>query len=92
MKKNSVSQTDYTALQTMADDDIDCSDLEEFTDEFLNAAEGFAETPDKELISIRIDRKVLDFYRRNGKGYQTRINAVLRAYAETEEKRRSKLA
>jgi uncharacterized protein (DUF4415 family) len=70
----------------MTDDDIDCSDLEEFTEDFLNSAEGFMETPEKELISIRVDRKVLEFYRKGGKGYQTRINAVLRGYAEAHEK------
>ena len=31
-------------------------------------------------LHMRIDRDVLDFFRKTGKGYQTRINAVLRSY------------
>lgn len=31
-------------------------------------------------LHMRVDRDVLDFFRKTGKGYQTRINAVLRSY------------
>ncbi len=33
-------------------------------------------------LHMRIDRDVLDYFRRTGKGYQTRINAVLRSYVD----------
>jgi len=33
-------------------------------------------------LHMRIDRDVLDYFRKTGKGYQTRINAVLRSYVE----------
>jgi uncharacterized protein (DUF4415 family) len=33
-------------------------------------------------LHMRIDRDVLDYFRSQGKGYQTRINAVLRTYVE----------
>ena len=33
-------------------------------------------------LHMCIDRDVLDFFRRTGRGYQTRINAVLRSYVE----------
>ncbi|MDR3213920.1 MAG: BrnA antitoxin family protein [Azoarcus sp.] len=36
----------------------------------------------KHQITLRLDADVLDFFRRTGKRYQTRINAVLRAYME----------
>ena len=36
----------------------------------------------KEAITIRLDADVLDWFRRRGRGYQTRINAVLRSYME----------
>jgi len=38
------------------------------------------ERPSKKLVSLRIDEDVLDFFKAQGKGYQTKINAVLRAY------------
>jgi uncharacterized protein (DUF4415 family) len=34
----------------------------------------------KRAISLRLDPDVLDFFKSEGKGYQTRMNAVLRAY------------
>ena len=36
----------------------------------------------KQAISVRLDADVLDFFRAGGRGYQTRINAVLRSYME----------
>ena len=33
-------------------------------------------------ITLRIDAEVLDWFRAQGKGYQTRINAILRRYYE----------
>ena len=36
----------------------------------------------KSAISIRLDKEVIDFFKSTGKGYQTRINAVLRHYME----------
>ena len=42
----------------------------------------------KDAVSIRLDADVLAFFRAGGKGYQTRINAVLRAYKDAAEKQR----
>lgn len=39
----------------------------------------------KKLISLRVDADILEFFRSQGKGYQTRMNAVLRAYKEAME-------
>jgi uncharacterized protein (DUF4415 family) len=36
----------------------------------------------KAVLNMRVDRDVLDFFRQEGRGYQTRINAVLRSYVE----------
>ena len=38
----------------------------------------------KQPISLRLDPEVLEWFRRQGRGYQTRINAVLRAYVESQ--------
>lgn len=40
----------------------------------------------KERVNIRLDRDVLDFFRAQGRGYQTRINAVLRVFATRARK------
>jgi uncharacterized protein (DUF4415 family) len=89
MRNEKKIKTDLEALRAMTDDEIDYSDIPAMDEEFLNSADWFVEAPEKELISIRIDRPVLEFYRGFGKGYQTRMNAVLRAYAETTERKRA---
>ena len=43
---------------------------------------GLKAVPPKESVSLRIDADVLKWFRAKGDGYQTRINAVLRAYKE----------
>ena len=39
----------------------------------------------KEVLNMRVDKHVLDYFRKTGKGYQSRINAVLRSYVEQKE-------
>lgn len=51
-----------------------------------NSAELVAPTA-KKLISLRIDEDIVEFFRSHGKGYQTRMNAVLRAYKDAVEKK-----
>ena len=43
--------------------------------------------PRKKAISIRVDPDVLDYFKKEGAGYQRRINAVLRSYVEQNQKR-----
>ena len=42
----------------------------------------------KSVLNMRVDRDVLDFFRSQGRGYQTRINAVLRSYVDQAARRR----
>jgi len=46
------------------------------------ARKGLPRTRPKSAISLRLDPDVLDWFRTQGPGYQTRMNAVLRAYME----------
>lgn len=41
----------------------------------------------KGAVSLRLDADILAFFKAQGKGYQTRINAVLRAYKDAQQKR-----
>ena len=82
------SQTDWDRLDSMADDEIDFSDLEEVTPElFVQGVvrHGLKPAPKKEQITIRLDSDVLLWFRSQGKGYQTRINDLLRAYMAASE-------
>jgi uncharacterized protein (DUF4415 family) len=39
----------------------------------------------KKLISLRVDPEVLEFFKSQGPGYQTRMNAVLQAYMQVKK-------
>lgn len=41
----------------------------------------------KAVLNMRVDKEVLDYFRKTGKGYQSRINAILRSYVERKEHR-----
>jgi uncharacterized protein (DUF4415 family) len=45
--------------------------------------------PKKQAISIRIDEDVLDYFKKNGAGYQRRMNAVLRSCMQQKRKKRA---
>jgi len=40
--------------------------------------------PGKDAVKLRIDRDVLEWFRQTGKGYQTRMNSVLRAFVTAQ--------
>ena len=69
-------------LRTLAerpDSEIDYSDIPaQDTADWADAERGRFYRPIKTQTSIRIDKDVLAWLKRDGKGYQTRINAILR--------------
>ena len=65
------------ALTKQKDQDIDLSDIPEVTD-WSNAVVGKFYRPIKKSLTIRIDADVLAWLKGQGKGYQTRINGILR--------------
>ena len=74
-------KSDLARIDAMRDEDIDYSDIPELDDEFFEQAE-VVFPPKKKHISLRLDADVLEWMKAQGKGYQSRINAVLRAYYE----------
>jgi uncharacterized protein (DUF4415 family) len=42
----------------------------------------------KQPVNLRIDSDIIDWFREGGSGYQTRMNAVLRAFVDAQAKRR----
>ena len=69
-------------LKSMFDENIDYSDIPPLDEEFFKKAKLVQRKPKTEQISIRIDTKVLEWFRSHAteKGYQTLINDVLRTY------------
>ena len=78
-------------LATMKDEDINTSapDSHVIRENQLASARPFHEMfrPIKKHITIRLDADVLAYYQRQGAGYQTRINEVLRSQMEAELQR-----
>lgn len=76
----------------MRDEDIDTSDIPEPTPEQFACSilrKGLKPVARKQQVTLRIDTDVLAWFRAQGKGYQSRINALLRAYKEAHESRQS---
>jgi uncharacterized protein (DUF4415 family) len=83
------SRTDGKRVDALKDGEIDLSDTPELTPEmFARAVVRRALEPlaRKKLLTLRIDSDVLEWYRRQGSGYQTLINALLRAYMQERKK------
>ena len=87
MKKtaNKVDE-ELAALAPMPDGEIDTSDIPEITD-WSNVVVGRFYRPVKETVTIRLDADVLDCLKQGGKGYQTRVNKILRAVMEQARKK-----
>ena len=82
MKENNTkrkSGTDWKRLERMTDEEIDISDIPPLDETFFKNATLRMPTS-KTSVSLRLDSDILDWFKDEGKGYQTRINAVLRVY------------
>jgi uncharacterized protein (DUF4415 family) len=66
------------AKGTVSDEQLDLSDIPEITDWRHAVRHGQFYRPVKEQTSIRLDADVLAWFKAQGKGYQTRMNKILR--------------
>ncbi len=87
MKKTAKKAVEeLAALAAMPDKEIDTSDIPEITD-WSKAVVGRFYRPVKEAVTIRLDADVLDWLKQGGRGYQTRVNKILRAVMEQQRKK-----
>ncbi|MDH3605283.1 MAG: BrnA antitoxin family protein [Candidatus Tectomicrobia bacterium] len=68
----------------MSDEEIDQSDIPELDESFFERAT-VTFPPSKQQLTIRLDTDILKWLKGQGRGYQTRINAILRAYYEAHK-------
>ena len=83
-------ETDYAHLDRMSDDDIARAVAEDPDAPPLDldwTQVQLIMPPRKVTVTIRLDQDLLDWFRAQGKGYQTRVNAVLRTYYEAMRNR-----
>ncbi len=80
----SISRKRLEEIQNIPDSAIDTSDIPELDDNFWQTAKMV--TPiTKKAVSIRLDSDVLDWFKSQGKGYQSIINNVLRTYVNHQQ-------
>ena len=78
-------KTDFEKLRKLTDAEIDASiagDPDWEFDEVDWSEAVLVIPPKKKAISIRVDEDVLDYFKKEGAGYQRRMNAVLRSYMD----------
>lgn len=83
---NRTSKTDWKRLAEQDDESVDTSDIPELDDGFFEKAE--LRVPEKKPVTLRIDEDVLTWFKSQGRGYQTRINKLLRQYMESQSSQR----
>jgi uncharacterized protein (DUF4415 family) len=82
----SISVKRLKELQNIPDSTIDTSDIPELSDDFWENAK-MVKPITKKAISIRVDDDVLDWFKRQGKSYQSLMNTVLRSYVNHQQKK-----
>ncbi len=82
-------KSDLARIDRMRGADIDYSDIPALDKAFLKKATT-AWPPEKKQLTIRLDADVLDWLKAHGKGYQTRINRILRVVMESQPRRQAR--
>ncbi len=90
-KTKDVRASEIRALRRMKDSEIDTTDIAPSLD-WSQAVVGKFYRPIKKPLTIRLDADVVAWFKGQGSGYQTRINALLRNAMETAETGRSRLS
>ena len=81
MKKE--SKTDWNRINGMKEEEIDLTDSPELDAAFFQ--EAIPWPTHKKQITLRLDPEVLEFFKAQGRGYQTAMNKVLRRYVEAQK-------
>ncbi len=85
MTKRYKKELSLEELAALPDGQIDLSDTPELDENFWKNAR-LVMPAGKEKVSIRLDKDILEWFRaQKDRGYQSRINAVLRAYVEAHK-------
>lgn len=69
-------------MRAVKEEDIDFSDIPEADENFWKDAKVHLPDRTKTPLNVRLDADMVEWFRAQGKGYQTRINAVLRSFYE----------
>lgn len=76
-------------INDIPDELIDTSDIPELDDTFWEKAK-LVKPITKKAVSIRVDSDIIDWFKSQGKGYQSLMNSVLRSYVNHQIKKENK--
>jgi uncharacterized protein (DUF4415 family) len=76
----------WEKLKTMSDEEIDFSDIPPQTGTGWRRVSELVPAENKQQITLRLDAEVIAFFRATGRRYQSRINAALREYINTQKR------
>lgn len=85
MSKRYAQPLSAIEVAKLSDADIDFSDITELDDAFWARAQ-LVEPDRTQSVTLRVKKSVLDAFKVQGKGYQTRMNAVLESYVQARLK------
>lgn len=77
-------RTNWQKFDSLDDKNIDTSEIPELDQEWFKTA-NIVLPQKKQAISFRVDKDVVQWFKSKGKGYQTLMNAVLKAYVNSQE-------
>lgn len=83
------SRTDWAKLRQEQENDspIDYGDAPETSKKFWKNAK--VDMPQHKVhVSMRLDDEIVDYFKQGGRGYQSKINAVLKAYVQAHADKR----
>jgi uncharacterized protein (DUF4415 family) len=92
-RKRGESRTDWARVRAKTEEDLDHDiasdpDFKDIPKDWYKNAEAVMPST-KKLLSLRLDADVVDWFKQRGPGYQTRMNAVLRAFVQQKRKKRA---
>ena len=93
MRARSGTRTDLPRAAAMSEEELERQvaadpDFKDLPSNWFETADAIMPVA-KKLLSLRLDEDVIDWFRQVGPGYQTRMNAVLKAYVRGASKRRA---
>jgi uncharacterized protein (DUF4415 family) len=89
MRRQGLDKTDWAKVDAMTEEELEASiaaDPDDVHEPIDWSTVILGLPPRKQAIKLRIDADVLDWFKATGKGYQTRMNNVLRAFVESRKR------
>lgn len=81
----SISKKRIKKIASKKDSTIDYSEIDELDESFWKKAK-LIQPETKQAVSLRLDSDILKWFKKQGKGYQSLINAVLKTYVQAKDK------